>query len=349
MDTRDTPEQAELRRSARQLAHELGPVTVAGLDDATRTKRLAAAVRDAGWLELRDDNGNGQPLAGGEEAAIVAEALGQYVADVAFTGPVLAGDLLRRAGLPNPGGAVAFAPTLDRPAVVSGTATGTPVSIVDGVVDDPAAYVLVPDGDGFRVGTLRVEACARQPAPPISRARLAVVASGASVETIAGNQRTLTHADLDAWTALGLALTSADLVGVMRGVLDVTVAYAAERRQYGVPVGSFQAVQHLLAEAHCLMEGSRERRAARGVGRRQPRPGRRARTPAASRRRTAPAPRAPCARPRCRCTAGSATRGSASRTCTCGARCCRRNGSATTRCSSPRWARTRSGASDGLS
>ena len=42
------------------------------------------------------------------------------------------------------------------------------------------------------------------------------------------------------------ALTSADLVGVMRGVLDVTVAYAAERRQYGVPVGSFQAVQHLL-------------------------------------------------------------------------------------------------------
>ena len=42
----------------------------------------------------------------------------------------------------------------------------------------------------------------------------------------------------------------------MRGVLDITVAYAAERKQYGVPVGSFQAVQHLLAEARCLMEGS---------------------------------------------------------------------------------------------
>ena len=42
----------------------------------------------------------------------------------------------------------------------------------------------------------------------------------------------------------------------MRGLLGVTVAYASERRQFGVPVGSFQAVQHLLAEAHCLMEGS---------------------------------------------------------------------------------------------
>jgi alkylation response protein AidB-like acyl-CoA dehydrogenase len=68
--------------------------------------------------------------------------------------------------------------------------------------------------------------------------------------------RRLTPDDVIAWTALGLALTSADLVGVMRGVLDVTVEYAGQRRQFGVPVGSFQAVQHLLADARCLMEGS---------------------------------------------------------------------------------------------
>ena len=36
MDTRDTPEQAELRRTARQLARELGPRTVADLDDEKR-------------------------------------------------------------------------------------------------------------------------------------------------------------------------------------------------------------------------------------------------------------------------------------------------------------------------
>ena len=86
MDTRDTPEQAELRRSARQLARELGPATVAGLDDDVRRKRLAAAVRDAGWLELRDDDGHGAPVAGGVEAAIIADALGGTAADVAFAG-----------------------------------------------------------------------------------------------------------------------------------------------------------------------------------------------------------------------------------------------------------------------
>jgi alkylation response protein AidB-like acyl-CoA dehydrogenase len=83
-----------------------------------------------------------------------------------------------------------------------------------------------------------------------------VVAPGAQVHEVSDQPRLLTSDDLAGWTALGLALTSADLVGTMRGVLDVTLAYAAERRQFGVPVGSFQSVQHLLAEARCLMEGS---------------------------------------------------------------------------------------------
>src|SRR5262245_30653479 len=99
MDTRPTPEQAELQRSARQVARDLGPAQVADLDDTTRTKRLAVAVRDAGWLELRSDGGDGRSLASGVEAAIVADALGGSVADVAFTGPVLGVDLARRAGV----------------------------------------------------------------------------------------------------------------------------------------------------------------------------------------------------------------------------------------------------------
>ena len=42
----------------------------------------------------------------------------------------------------------------------------------------------------------------------------------------------------------------------MEGVLGTTTEYAKERQQYGVAIGSFQAVQHLLAEAQVLVEGS---------------------------------------------------------------------------------------------
>jgi hypothetical protein len=255
VDTRDTPEQGELRRSARQLARRLGPATVVDLDDPTRAKRLAAAVRDTGWLELRDDGGDGAPLAGGVEAAIVADALGGTVADVAFTGPVLARDLARRAGVRAADGAVvAFSPSLTGAAVATGEATATPSDAVDGGAESSdAAYVLVPEGSGWRLAQVTVAATRR--GSDLTRA-VRTVPAHAPVRAVADQGRLLTDDDLAAWDALGLALTSADLVGIMRGVLDVMVAYAAERRQFGVPVGSFQAVQHLLAEAHCLMEGS---------------------------------------------------------------------------------------------
>jgi alkylation response protein AidB-like acyl-CoA dehydrogenase len=253
VDTRDTPEQAELRRAARQLARQLGPATVADLDDETRAKRLGVAVRDAGWLELRDDSGDGGPLAGGVEAAIVADALGGAVADIALTGPVLARDLARRAGASHVDGAVvAFTPALTEAAVVLDAATEAPVYAVDGA---EAAYVLVPEGAGFGLGSVPVARASSGSGTDLTRS-VSVIPPGTPVHRTGEPRRVLTRDDLTEWTALGLALTSADLVGIMRGVLDVTVAYAAERRQYGVPVGSFQAVQHLLAEAHCLMEGS---------------------------------------------------------------------------------------------
>jgi alkylation response protein AidB-like acyl-CoA dehydrogenase len=259
VDTRDTPEQAELRRAARQLARELAAPGVADLDDATRAKRLAAAVRDAGWLELRDDAGDGTPLASGVEAAIVADALAERVADVAFAGPVLGADLARRAGSPGPADAVvAFSAGLADAAVVDSDTTVAPLYAVDGDREHAgAAFVLVPAAGGFRLA--RVEAGS---APSDSSAgtdltrALRVVPPGSRVAAVEEADRVLTDDDLHHWSALGLALTSADLVGVMRGVLDVTVAYAADRRQYGVPIGSFQAVQHLLAEGRCLMEGS---------------------------------------------------------------------------------------------
>jgi Acyl-CoA dehydrogenase, C-terminal domain len=255
MDTRATAEQAELRRSARQLAGRLGPATVADLDDASRSAQLADAVREAGWLELRDDDGRngggsgaGTPVGGSVEAAIVAEALGSALADVAFTGPVLARDLLRRAGAEAvPDLVVGMTASLDAPA----TASRGAVFAVD-TTADAGVLVLVPVGGGFELG--RIESAGPGQGADLTRPVRPVGARTAGVGVPAA--RRLDADDLLGWTALGLALTSADLVGVMRGVLDVTVAYAADRKQFGVAVGSFQAVQHLLADAHCLLEGS---------------------------------------------------------------------------------------------
>ena len=43
--------------------------------------------------------------------------------------------------------------------------------------------------------------------------------------------------------------TAAQLVGLGRRMLDLTVAYAAERKQFGVAIGTQQAVKHHLADA----------------------------------------------------------------------------------------------------
>lgn len=52
-------------------------------------------------------------------------------------------------------------------------------------------------------------------------------------------------------------LKCAELVGVMQAVLDRTVAYAKERKQFKRPIGSFQAIQHQCADMLIDVDGSR--------------------------------------------------------------------------------------------
>jgi alkylation response protein AidB-like acyl-CoA dehydrogenase len=55
-------------------------------------------------------------------------------------------------------------------------------------------------------------------------------------------------------TAAGL---SAEMVGGMQQLLDLTVSYAKTRTQFGRTIGSFQAVQHRCVDMFALVEGAR--------------------------------------------------------------------------------------------
>ncbi|MGB8987374.1 MAG: acyl-CoA dehydrogenase, partial [Candidatus Sulfotelmatobacter sp.] len=50
---------------------------------------------------------------------------------------------------------------------------------------------------------------------------------------------------------------AADLVGGMQWALEVTVEYAKTRKQFGKPIGMFQAVQHQCADMYLETESSR--------------------------------------------------------------------------------------------
>src|SRR5215813_9010756 len=47
---------------------------------------------------------------------------------------------------------------------------------------------------------------------------------------------------------VGALLTAAELVGVSEAALDLTLEHVKTRRQFGRPIGSFQAPRHRLAE-----------------------------------------------------------------------------------------------------
>jgi hypothetical protein len=177
------------------------------------------------------------------EAAIIAEELGRGLADAPFIGPTLAAELRRLCATPAASSpeTVVLDDSLRRLAADHGIAIDAAGST--------SALMLQPGGVGVvPLPDERTRVDLTRPAAPVP--------SGIGVHALDGAREPGADA-LARWTALGLALTCADLVGAMRGALDLTNDYAKSRRQYGVAIGSFQAVQHLLADALVAMEGSR--------------------------------------------------------------------------------------------
>jgi hypothetical protein len=131
VDVRLTSEQQQLRDAAAKLADDLGPGSVADLDDEVRTARLEKAVDATGFRTLRSDG------AAGVEVAIVAEEFARGLVDVPFLGPVLTDDLNRRLARETSG-------TAEGPESVDLT------GVLAGVVESPAELADLPDEDAGR-------------------------------------------------------------------------------------------------------------------------------------------------------------------------------------------------------
>jgi alkylation response protein AidB-like acyl-CoA dehydrogenase len=247
MDVRLSAEQRALRDSAAQLVDALAPRAVAQLDDAERAAKLDAAVQTVGWRELRTGDGDDQPLASAVDAALVAEELGRGLADTSFFGPVLAADLRRLAGA---------RPATSRETVLltpglSGLATSTAGALAIDAAGCAAALVLTGGPEEFELAVVGLST----PTTRVDLTRPLAAAAGAAPAPL--RARPLGPERLARWEALALALTCADLVGAMHGTLRLACDYAKIRSQYGRPIGAFQAVQHLLADAYAGAEGAR--------------------------------------------------------------------------------------------
>jgi alkylation response protein AidB-like acyl-CoA dehydrogenase len=196
---------------------------------------LWKAAGEQGWLAVtvpEEFDGLGLGLV---EAQVIARALGAGVAPGPWRGTVLAAEAIRLAGSDEQ--KAAWLPRLAAAEAVGALASSDALAAVEyGAIAD----VVVTPG-----GRLVTGASSTPRGSYDGTVRLADL-TGGTVEELAGP----VEAEIRSRAAV---LAAADLVGVAREALTRTVAYDRERRQFGVPVGSFQAIKHALADLHCTV------------------------------------------------------------------------------------------------
>ena len=145
-------------------------------------------------------------------------------------------------------------------ALVEGPVTATDAALsgeVAQVVDGEADVLVVAVGSGAATALYATEGGARTPLstldPTRRQARVRFDGTSARLLATGGDaERAVAAAHRTAG-----ALLAAEQVGGAQRVLDMTVAYARARLQFGRPIGSFQAVKHRCADMLVRVEHAR--------------------------------------------------------------------------------------------
>jgi alkylation response protein AidB-like acyl-CoA dehydrogenase len=225
-------------------------------------------MADQGWLAVEVPEDEGGLGLGMVEVAVLCEQIGRHLVPAPFLSTILA-----LSALSSPAAKANAQVSEWRHALAEGRAVGCAA-----LATRPGQLVVEPAGSGVRL-TGRLG-----PTPYAPSADVAVIATTDAVYAVdllaAGRPAPVPAMDRtrelgvlefvgtpalevgdEAMAALlldrGATALSAEMLGAADRVLSMTVDYAKDRVQFGKPIGSFQAVKHMLADALVDVEGMR--------------------------------------------------------------------------------------------
>ena len=242
MNFRVNEEQRALQAGVRRFcAEQFGLEVLRRLEGRAVDRALWSALGELGVFSLHLPESAGGAGLGVAEAVLVFEELGRAL----VPGP-LVWTLLAAGRIPGAASGAAVVTGLD--ALGADGAKG-PIELpaeVDGA--------LLLDVDGVRfvpVHALGVKPLARplDPLTPVGAVEGLRVRSAATTLGDASEARSLRR--------LGALLDAAFLLGSAQATLDLAVAHAKQREQFGRPIGSFQALKHMMADMFARQELAR--------------------------------------------------------------------------------------------
>ena len=296
MELEFTPDQEELRDSVRAVLERECPIGMVRsvVEDGVAPDALWKQMVELGWPALTVPAEQGGLGLGWVELAVVVEELGRAVAPGPFVATVglflpavqstadaaQLARVLPRVAEGSLTGALALTEASggSDPATVRAEAvrhgagwelSGTKTAVLDG---DSADELLVvarepgTEGDDGVVAALVPRAAAtvmrnRPPEAPLDATRglVHVTLDGVSVgaDRVLGQPGPATARALRSAIEAGAVALAVEIVGTCQTIFDVTLEYAKQREQFGVPIGSFQAIKHKFADMLVSLERAR--------------------------------------------------------------------------------------------
>jgi alkylation response protein AidB-like acyl-CoA dehydrogenase len=181
-------------------------------------------------------------------AGSVLDAVGTPAHKSKYLAPICHGEARATVAIPEADGS--WNPEDMRLSVTNGKLTGEKSFVPDAAVADfiivvarNGVFVVDPKAPGVKISPMS--------GMDLTRKLYVVEFSNAPAEPL-GDTTGLPRA-LD----IATAALAAELVGGMQRTLDITVEYAKTRKQFGKPIGMFQAVQHQCADMYLETESAR--------------------------------------------------------------------------------------------